>query len=112
MFDKYDFVKIIDYPDRECRDLEKLVGKEAMIIDVDRKYEYPYELCFMDREAQELSMWHGNLLFNDYHLEPVGEKNLEGAKRELKSIRDSLKYPQKVDRIRLIDNLRRIERML
>ncbi len=112
MFDKYDFVKIVDYPDRECRDLESLIGKEAMIIDVDERYDYPYELCFFDREAQELSMWHGNLLFNDNHLEPVEERNLEGAKRELKSIRDSLKHPQKVDRIRLSEKLRRIERML
>lgn len=112
MFDKYDFVKIVDYPDRECRDLESLIGKEAMIIDVDKRYDYPYELCFFDREAQELSMWHGNLLFNDYHLEPAEEKNVEGAKREIRRLRESLKYNKTVDGWKIREYLRRIERML
>ena len=112
MFDKYDFVKIVDYPDRECRDLESLIGKEAMIIDVDERYNYPYELCFFDREAQELSMWHGNLLFNDNHLEPVEEKNVAGVKREISKLRESLKYKKTVDGWKIRECLRSIERML
>lgn len=49
MFRKYDYVRIVDYPERQKGDLEQLIGKEAMIIDIDRKYDYPYEVCFLTK---------------------------------------------------------------
>lgn len=112
MFRKYDYVRIVDYPERQKGDLEQLIGKEAMIIDIDRKYNYPYEVCFFDKEAQDLSLWNGNLLFNDNHLELVDGQDIAGAKRELRRLIDSLKYPVKVDKYKIIEELKKIERML
>ena len=83
-----------------------------MIIDVFKGADYPYEICFFDREAQEISMWHGTLLWNENYIENVEDKNVAGAKREISRLRESLKYSKTVDGWRIRECLRRIERML
>ena len=112
MFKKYDFVRVLGYPDEKNNDLDRLIGKEGMIIDVFKGADYPYEICFFDREAQEISMWYGTLLWNENYIENVGDKNVAGAKREISRLRESLKHSKTVDGWRIREYLRRIERML
>ena len=112
MFKKYDFVRVLGYPDEKNNDLDRLVGKEGMIIDVLEWADYPYEICFFDKEAQEISMRYGILLWNEKYIEDAKDKNVAGAKREIRRLRESLKYNKTVDGWKISEYLRRIERML
>ena len=111
MFKKYDRVKIIDVPE-DNPELYQLIGKEATIIDVDRDYEYPYEVVFLDKRSQDINEWHGILLFADRHLELSDEPDIESAKAEIRELINSLWGKRTVHVNELVSTLRRIERML
>mgnify|MGYP000917602051 FL=1 len=111
MFKKYDRVKIIDVPE-DNPELYQLIGKEATIIDVDRDYEYPYEVVFLDKRSQDINEWHGILLFADRHLELSDEPDIESAKAEIRELINSLWGKRTVHVNELLSTLRRIERML
>jgi len=111
MFKKYDRVKIIDVPE-DNPELYQLIGKEATIIDVDRDYEYPYEVVFLDKRSQDINEWHGILLFADRHLELSDEPDIESAKAEIRELINSLWGKRTVHVNELFSTLRRIERML
>lgn len=66
--EKYDLVTIVKVPQK---DLERLIGEEGIIIEVDERYEYPYEVIFFSKNAQKFSLEEGTLLWNDYHLEGI-----------------------------------------
>lgn len=65
---KYDLVEIVSVPDK---DLERLIGEEGIIIAIDKRFEFPYEVVFFNKNAQEFSMGEGILLWKDYHLERI-----------------------------------------
>jgi len=111
MFKKYDRVKITDVPE-DNPELYQLIGKEATIIDVDRDYEYPYEVVFLDKRSQDINEWHGILLFADRHLELSDEPDIESAKAEIRELINSLWGKRTVHVNELLSTLRRIERML
>ena len=111
MFKKYDRVKIVDVPESDP-ELYQLIGKEATIIDVDRDYEYPYEVVFLDKRAQDINEWNGIILFNDWHLELANEPDVELAKTEIRELINSLWGKKTVHVDELLSTLRRIERML
>ncbi len=111
MFSKYDRVKIIDVPEGNP-ELYQLIGKEATIIDVDRDYEYPYEVVFLDKKAQDINEWYGIILFNDWHLELVNEPDIELAKAEIRELINNIWNMRTIDRTELLSTLRRIERVL
>ncbi len=65
---KYDLVKIVNvYSD----DLKHLIGEEGIIINVDEKWEFPYEVIFFSKNAQKFSLKEGTLLWKDYNLEGI-----------------------------------------
>ena len=66
--EKYDLVTIVKVPQK---DLERLIGEEGIIINVDEKWVYPYEIVFFSKNAQKFSLEEGILLWNDYHLEGI-----------------------------------------
>lgn len=111
MFSKYDRVKIVDVPE-DNPELYQLIGKEATIIDVNRDYDYPYEVVFLDRRSQNINEWHGILLFADRHLELSDEPDIESAKAEIRELINSLRGKRTVHVNELVSTLRRIERML
>ena len=111
MFSKYDRVKIVDVPEGNP-ELYQLIGKEATIIDVDRDYEYPYEVVFLDKKAQDINEWYGIILFNDWHLELVNEPDIELAKAEIRELINNIWNMRTIDRTELLSTLRRIERVL
>ena len=111
MFKKYDRVIIVDVPE-DSPELYQLIGKEATIIDVDRDYEYPYEVVFLDKRSQDINEWHGILLFADRHLELSDEPDIESAKAEIRELINSLWGKRTVHVNELLSTLRRIERML
>ena len=111
MFSKYDRVKIVDVPE-DNPELYQLIGKEATIIDVNRDYDYPYEVVFLDKRSQDINEWHGILLFADRHLELSDEPDIESAKTEIRELINSLRGKRTVHVNELISTLRRIERML
>lgn len=111
MFKKYDRVKIVDVPESDP-ELYQLIGKEATIIDVDRDYEYPYEVVFLDKKSQDINEWNGIILFSDWHLELANEPDIESAKAEIRELINSLWGKRTVHVNELLSTLRRIERML
>ncbi len=111
MFSKYDRVKIVDVPE-DNPELYQLIGKEATIIDVDRNFEYPYEVVFLDKKSQDINEWNGILLFADRHLELSYEPDVESAKAEIKELINKIWKMRTIDRTELLSTLRRIERML
>ncbi len=111
MFSKYDRVKIVDVPDGNP-ELYQLIGKEATIIDVNRDYDYPYEVVFLDKKSQDINEWHGIILFNDWHLELADEPDVESAKSEIRELINKIWEMRTIDRNELLSTLRRIERML
>lgn len=111
MFNKYDRVKIVDVPE-DNQELYQLIGKEATIIDVDRDYDYPYEVVFLDKRSQNINEWHGILLFADRHLELSDEPDIESAKAEIRELINKIWKMRTIDSTELLSTLRRIERML
>lgn len=111
MFSKYDRVKIVDVPE-DNPELYQLIGKEATIIDVDRNYDYPYEVVFLDKKSQDINEWNGIILFNDWHLELVNEPDVELAKTEIRELINKIWKMKTIDKNELLSTLRRIERVL
>ena len=111
MFSKYDRVKIVDVPEGNP-ELYQLIGKEATIIDVDRDYDYPYEVVFLDKKSQDINEWNGIILFNDRHLELADEPDVESAKSEIRELINKILKMRTIDRNELLSTLRRIERVL
>ena len=111
MFKKYDRVKIVDVPESDP-ELYQLIGKEATIIGVDRDYEYPYEVVFLDKKSQDINEWNGIILFGDWHLELANEPDVELAKAEIRELINKIWKMKTIDRNELLSTLRRIERVL
>jgi len=64
-----DFVKTVDFNYDELEsDTEELIGKEGIIVEVDRGYKYPYTVVFFDKEAQRKSMDWGWMLWREEDL--------------------------------------------
>ena len=111
MFKKYDRVRVVNLP-KDSIDLYYLLGKEGTVIDVDSNADYPYEVIFFDKQAQNLSEWNGVILFTDWQLQNVLDIDVEGAKKDIQRLRKNIRYKEMVSGIEVDDALRRIETML
>lgn len=72
MFKKGDFVKVSDADGKNLRSDSKLFrGKEGVISAINKKYPYPYEIAFFNKDVQEENNRWGWLSWKDDELELI-----------------------------------------
>ncbi len=65
--DVNDFVRIVSADN----DVEEYIGAEGMVIRIDERWSYPYEIVFFDKKLQENSIKNGLYLWKERQLEAI-----------------------------------------
>lgn len=69
--EKLDFVKVVDFNREEIEEgfMEKFIGAKGIIIGINDKWDYPYDVVLFDMNLQKQSMDYSGILWRDEDLE-------------------------------------------
>lgn len=72
MFKKGDFVRVSDSGDKNLGyDSREFRGKEGVICNVNKDFDYPYEIAFFDKDIQQKNNDWGWPGWKENELEPI-----------------------------------------
>lgn len=69
--ERYDFVRVITYDRYMNVNLDNFLGKEGMVITVNKGDELPIEVCFFDKNTQIESLEYESIFWKDNELELI-----------------------------------------